>query len=29
VDKEDYAKNEKRGIIEHLVEISKYLDFLN
>jgi hypothetical protein len=24
VDKEDYAKNEKREIIEHLVELSKY-----
>jgi hypothetical protein len=24
VDEEDYAKNEKREIIEHLVEISKY-----
>jgi hypothetical protein len=24
LDKEDYAKNEKREIIEHLVEISKY-----
>jgi hypothetical protein len=24
VDKEDYAKSEKREIIEHLVELSKY-----
>jgi hypothetical protein len=24
VDKEDYAKNEKKEIIEHLVELSKY-----
>jgi hypothetical protein len=23
VDKEDYAKNEKKGIIEHLAELSK------